>query len=193
MRHAYGICLVIAVEWSGEESFWNVKEASMKNLMKLGCVFALVAAGAALVEVPQFAAKQQQKPAAEQSASAPSEPVPAYHAEPATGDLPQTMEPSIYSDKLIFNAYVVAGRSKKVLYQQPCFCHCDRSQGHHSLLDCFTGTHGAGCDICQKEAFYTYEQTKRGKTPAQIREGIIRGDWQKVVIAKYEKDYLPPQ
>ena len=31
-----------------------------------------------------------------------------------------------------------------------------------------------------------------GKTPAQIRDGIIRGDWQKVDLAKYQKDYLPP-
>jgi len=43
-----------------------------------------------------------------------------------------------------------------------------------------------------KEAFYSYEQTRKGKTPSQIREGIIRGDWQKVDTAKYAKAYLPP-
>ena len=158
----------------------------MKNFTKAACVIALVAAGATLAVMPQFAATQTQAPAS-------AEPVPAYHAQPATADLPQTLEPSIYRDKLTLNAYVVAGRVKKVLYQEPCYCHCDRSSGHGSLLDCFVGAHGSGCDICQKEAFYTYEQTRRGKTPAQIREGIIRGDWQKVLTAKYEKDYLPPQ
>lgn len=148
---------------------------------------AILLLGTALLVLPQFAATQSQ-PA--QSASA--EPVPAFHAQPPSGDLPPTMEPSIYSEKLIFNAYVVAGRVKKVLYQQPCYCHCDRSSGHGSLLDCFVSRHGAGCDICQKEAFYSYEQTKKGKTPTQIREGIERGDWQKVDLARYEKDYLPP-
>jgi hypothetical protein len=43
-----------------------------------------------------------------------------------------------------------------------------------------------------KEAFYSYEQTRKGKTPAQIREAIIRGDWQKVDLAKYQRAYLPP-
>jgi hypothetical protein len=102
------------------------------------------------------------------------------------------MEPSLFTDKLIFNAYVVAGRVKKVLYQQPCYCHCDRSQGHGSLLDCFVSRHGSGCKICMKEAFYSYEQTRRGKKPEQIREGIMRGDWEKVDLAKYQKVYLPP-
>jgi Protein of unknown function with PCYCGC motif len=171
------------------------KGDAMRKALKIVCVVALVALGAALVVIPQFAATQPQaqSPAMDHSAANPSEPVPAFHAQPPTGDLPPTMEPSIYRDKLVFNAYVVAGRVKKVLYQEPCYCHCDRSNGHGSLLDCFVGTHGSGCDICQKEAFYTYEQTHKGKTPAQIREGIMRGDWQKVVIAKYEKDYLSPQ
>jgi hypothetical protein len=29
-----------------------------------------------------------------------------------------------------------------------------------------------------KEAFYTYFETKKGKSPKQIREGIIKGEWQ---------------
>jgi hypothetical protein len=80
---------------------------------------------------------------------------------------------------------------KKVLYQQPCYCHCDRSQGHGSLLDCFVSRHGSGCDVCQREAFYSYEQTRKGKTPAQIREGIMQGEWQKMDIAKYQAANLP--
>jgi len=166
----------------------------MKNLGKLVSVFALVGLGAVLLVLPQFAStrSQPQAPAMDHSSSNPPELVPAFHAEPPTGDLPATMEPSIYSDKLVFNAYVVSGRVKKVLYQQPCYCHCDRSNGHGSLLDCFVTRHGSGCDICQKEVFYSYEQTHKGKTPTQIRDGIIHGEWQKVNIAKYEKDYLPP-
>ncbi|HYA64861.1 MAG TPA: CYCXC family (seleno)protein [Candidatus Sulfotelmatobacter sp.] len=157
-----------------------------------GCT--LIGLSAALLVLPQFAAAppQQSMTGMDHSASAPTEPVPAFHAQPPSGELPPTMEPSIYTDKLIFNAYAVAARVKKVLYQQPCYCHCDRSHGHGSLLDCFVGRHGSECDICIKEVFYSYEQTRRGKTPAEIREGIIRGDWQKVELAKYQKDYLPP-
>ncbi len=31
-----------------------------------------------------------------------------------------------------------------------------------------------------KEVFYAYEQTKLKKTPAQIRAGIIKGDWKSI-------------
>jgi hypothetical protein len=163
----------------------------MRPLGKFLTGSALVVTAAALLWGPQFASSQAPPMPGMQHTST-DEPVPAYHAQPPQGELPPTMEPSLFTDKLIFNAYVVAGRVKKVLYQEPCYCHCDRSQGHGSLLDCFVSRHGSGCDICMKEAFYSYEQTRRGKKPEQIRAGIMRGDWQKVDIAKYQRDYLPP-
>jgi hypothetical protein len=91
-----------------------------------------------------------------------------------------------FSDPLAQNAYALASRVKKVLYQEPCYCHCDRSQGHESLLDCFVSKHGAGCGICVREDLYSYEQTRKGKTPAQIRAGIIQGEWQSVDVSKYQ-------
>jgi hypothetical protein len=156
------------------------KRGFMKTIHKMLTGGILLAAGVGLLAVPQFAA------------SAEDEPTPAFHAEAPKNALPPTMEASIFTDIQTFNAYVIAGRTKKVLYQQPCYCHCDRSQGHGSLLDCFVSRHGSGCDICQKEDFYSYEQTRKGKTPAQIREGIIHGEWQKVDTTKYAKNYLPP-
>ena len=76
--------------------------------------------------------------------------------------------------------YELAAKVDKVLYQLPCYCFCDRSVGHKSLRTCFETTHGAHCSACMKEALYAYRMTQAKKTPAQIREGIIRGDWQKV-------------
>ena len=114
------------------------------------------------------------------------EPVPAYHSTAPTAALPDTLDPARFENPVVKNAYAAAGKVKKVLYQQPCYCHCDRSQGHGSLLDCFTSTHGAGCNICMGEALYSYEQTRKGKTPAQVREGIQKGEWQKVDTAKYQ-------
>lgn len=158
----------------------------MKISNKLLAASAIAGLSLALLVLPQFAA-----PLPHQQAGSSSEPVPAFHAQPPTGELPATMDPSIYSDKLVHSAYLLAGQVKAVLYQQPCYCHCDRSSGHGSLLDCFVGRHGSGCGTCQKEAFYSYEETRKGKTPTQIREAIIRGDWQKIDLAKYEKDNLP--
>ena len=34
--------------------------------------------------------------------------------------------------------------------------------------------------ICMKEVYYAYQQTKMKKTPSQIRDGIIRGDWKAI-------------
>jgi Protein of unknown function with PCYCGC motif len=118
--------------------------------------------------------------------SADDQDVPAFHNQAPAGALPATMSADTFGDLIVQNAYTVASRVKKVLYQEPCYCHCDRSQGHGSLLDCFVSKHGAGCQICVREDLYSYEQTRRGKTPAQIREGIKSGEWQSVDISKYQ-------
>jgi hypothetical protein len=114
------------------------------------------------------------------------EPVPAFHNQAPQGHLPETLAPSEFTEVVIQNAYILAARVKKVLYQQPCYCHCDRSQGHKSLLDCFASKHGAGCGVCMQEAIYSYEQSHKGKTAAEIRAGIERGEWQHVDMTKYQ-------
>jgi hypothetical protein len=114
------------------------------------------------------------------------EPVPAYHTQPPAGALPETMDPQKFENPVVKNAYALAAKVKKVLYQEPCYCHCDRSHGHGSLLDCFTNTHGSMCNICMGEALYSYEQTRKGKTPGQIRAGIQNGEWQNIDGTKYQ-------
>jgi hypothetical protein len=74
------------------------------------------------------------------------------------------------------HAYELASKIPTVLHQQPCYCYCDR-MGHNSLHSCFENTHGARCATCLKELYYAYQQHQKGKTSAQIRAGIIKGDW----------------
>ena len=74
------------------------------------------------------------------------------------------------------HAYDLAAKIPVVLHQQPCYCYCDRI-GHNSLHSCFENTHGARCSTCLKELYYSYQQSKKGKTASQIRAGIIRGDY----------------
>ena len=76
-------------------------------------------------------------------------------------------------------AYELAAKIPDVLNQMPCYCYCERI-GHNSVHTCFESTHGAHCGICMKEVFYAYEQTKLKKTPAQIRAGIVNGDWKSI-------------
>lgn len=79
--------------------------------------------------------------------------------------------------------YKAAEKIGDVLYQEPCFCHCDRHAGHTSLRSCFESTHGARCGTCLAEAMYSYQMTKKGWTPKMIRDGIIRGDFNTVDLA----------
>ena len=49
-------------------------------------------------------------------------------------------------------AYIVAQQNPGLLAQLWCYCGCDRTSGHRSLLDCYRDYHGANCAICSGEA-----------------------------------------
>ena len=121
--------------------------------------------------------------------SNPAEDIPAYNAEAPTRPLPAVLSgtqlsgPS-FSHQYQVAAYRMAAKIPGVLHQQPCYCRCDREMGHNSLHSCFEGTHGAACSTCMKEAVFSYEQTKKGRTPAQIRAEIEHGDWMNVDLEK---------
>jgi hypothetical protein len=113
----------------------------------------------------------------------PAEDVPAYNAGAPTKPLPPLMSGGQLTGPYFAHAYQVtiykmAAKIPAVLHQQPCYCRCDREMGHNSLHSCFESTHGAACSTCMREALYSYQQTKMGKTPTQIRAGIERGDFQ---------------
>lgn len=119
----------------------------------------------------------------------PAEDVPAYNATAPSRALPPVMSGAQLTGPYFTHAYQVtaykmAAKIPGVLHQQPCYCRCDREMGHNSLHSCFEGTHGAACSTCMREAVYAYQQTKRGRTPTQIRTGIERGEWQAVDLEK---------
>jgi Protein of unknown function with PCYCGC motif len=145
------------------------------------CIVSVTGLALALIAIPQRAAS-----GLAQQGEGDAEPIPAFHSQVPAGPLPATLSPETFTDVLVQNAYALAARVRKVLYQQPCYCHCDRSQGHGSLLDCFAGKHAAECGVCIREGLYSYEQTRKGKTPAQIRQGIEHGEWRQVDLTKYQ-------
>lgn len=112
--------------------------------------------------------------------------IPAHHTAPPTGTLPDTVDPKTFQDGLTQNSYAMAAKIKAVLYEQPCYCFCDKADGHTSLLDCFESNHASMCNICRMEAIFAYEQTRKGQTPAQIRKEIIKGDWKKLNPRDYD-------
>ena len=115
--------------------------------------------------------------------------IPAYHAAAPKGSLPPIRSGAqltgpYYAHQYQVIAYKMAAKVASVLYQEPCYCRCDREMGHHSLRSCFEGLHGAECSTCMKEDVYVYRETKRGRSPAQIRAGIERGEWMNIDLEK---------
>jgi Protein of unknown function with PCYCGC motif len=115
----------------------------------------------------------------------PGNDIPAYNAAPPAHPLPPIMSGAQltgpnFEHPYQVTAYKMAAKIPGVLHQEPCYCRCDRSMGHNSLHSCFEVPHGAECSTCMKEGVYAYQQTKKGRTPAQIRAGIERGEWELV-------------
>ena len=153
--------------------------------LSLGCLFLVILA----MSVP-WATSQQ---GATQPATSPQEaPVPAYNAAPPPKG---TKLPDILPKEQLWgenaqspvqtHAYELAAKIPVVLHQQPCYCYCDR-MGHNSLHSCFESTHGAQCAACLKELYYSYSMHQKGKTAAQIRKGIIQGEWKQVDLQAAE-------
>lgn len=123
--------------------------------------------------------------------SNPADDVPAYH--PSTPLKVSALPPILSGAKLTgdnfrypwqVHVYQQAARVSSVIYQLPCNCRCDRSLGHTSLRSCFEGLHGTECSTCAKEGFYAYQMTKGGKTPAEIRAGIARHEYEAIDLEK---------
>jgi hypothetical protein len=121
----------------------------------------------------------------------PADDIPAYH--PSAPLKMSALPPILAGAKLTgpnfrypwqVHVYQKAARVGNVLYQLPCYCHCDRSLGHTSLRSCFEGLHGTECDVCAKEGVYAYQQTKLGKTPAQIRAAIEKHAYESIDLDK---------
>ena len=145
-------------------------------MLKRGCLLTLLFLTTLLLSTPW-------------ATSQPEGSIPAYNAGPPPKG---TKLPPILSQDQLWgdnaenpyqtHAYALAAKIPAVIYQQPCYCYCDR-MGHNSLHSCFENTHGAQCATCLKELYYSYAQTKKGKTAAQIRKGIISGEWRQVNLA----------
>jgi hypothetical protein len=123
--------------------------------------------------------------------SNPADDIPAYH--PSAPLKVSALQPILTPAQLTgangqfawqAHAYQQAAKVGNVLYQLPCNCRCDRALGHTSLRSCFETMHGTECSTCAQEGFYAYQQTKLGKTPAEIRAGIARHEYEKIDFEK---------
>ena len=76
--------------------------------------------------------------------------------------------------------YASAKADPEIMEKLFCYCGCDLTDKHFTLLDCFTSMHGVDCHICQEEAILALKMRKDGASMADI---------QKAVDEKYAHDY----
>jgi hypothetical protein len=76
--------------------------------------------------------------------------------------------------------YMAAKRIPDICGKLFCYCGCDLTDNHSSLLDCFTSDHGVDCNICQEEALLALKMHTEGKELPDI---------QKAVDLKYVAEY----
>lgn len=68
--------------------------------------------------------------------------------------------------------YAAAKAAPEVMENLFCYCGCDLTDSHTSLLDCFTSIHGVDCHICQDEAQVALKLHKQGLPMAKIQQQI---------------------
>ncbi len=95
----------------------------------------------------------------------------------------QVLDPEQFSSPtqiLIKKGYAAAKEIPDVCAKIFCFCGCDITDKHISLLDCFTSDHGVGCPICIEEALIALNMHKKGKSICEIQFAIDK---------RYERQY----
>jgi hypothetical protein len=109
------------------------------------------------------------------AAADPTMPVSASTAAPGNTSSPTALVLS--PDKYFGPAqagYAAAQKVPDICAKLFCYCGCDLSDNHSSLLDCFTSDHGADCSICQDEAILALKMKKEGKSLADIQKAVDR-------------------
>ena len=82
-----------------------------------------------------------------------------------------TLDPTLFKGE-VRQAYQVAEDDPALLAQLHCYCGCDKTDGHKSLLDCYRDKHGSTCAICVGEAVEAEQLAKQGMPVEQIRDSL---------------------
>jgi hypothetical protein len=69
-------------------------------------------------------------------------------------------------------AYRAATDCQKILGKLFCYSGDDVTEGHRSLLDCFTTIHAVDEPLCQREAILAAQMYKQGKPLREIQKAI---------------------
>ena len=83
------------------------------------------------------------------------------------GEKRTTMSPGHFIGKT-GRAYKSAKENPGLLDKIYCYCKCQDSFGHKSLLTCFVDRHGSQCGVCMDEALMASDLRKKGYGDEEI-------------------------
>lgn len=98
---------------------------------------------------------------------------------PASAEVKTVLEPHQFFGQAKAG-YVAAQKVPEICDKLFCYCGCDLTDCHGSLLDCFTSDHGVDCHICQEEALIALKMHRKNKPLPEI---------QKYIDKRYEHEY----
>ncbi len=90
-------------------------------------------------------------------------------------DASQVLDPDEFANPRVQAAYAIAHAIPTTLNRLYCWCHCERTLGMRSLLECFESRHAASCDVCLAQAEIAWRLTQRGVTDAARIQAVIDG------------------
>lgn len=68
--------------------------------------------------------------------------------------------------------YSAAQKYPDVIKKLFCYCGCDKTDKHESLMDCYVSTHGAYCQICLEEAIKAQDMRDKKASIRQIQDEV---------------------
>ena len=71
--------------------------------------------------------------------------------------------------------YSAAQKYPEVMKKLFCYCGCDKTDKHTSLLDCYLTTHGAYCEICLEEAIRAKDLSDKKADIKTVQKEIDKG------------------
>lgn len=69
-------------------------------------------------------------------------------------------------------AYMAAKEIPALAQKLFCYCGCDYTDEHTSLLDCYTCDHSVDCDYCKGEIMMAFKMHRKGASVAEIQKAI---------------------
>jgi hypothetical protein len=87
-----------------------------------------------------------------------------------------TLMPALFTGK-VAQAYQIAREYRDLLDVIYCYCYCEKTLGHKSLLSCYVDRHAANCDICEDEAIFAASLYKKGFDMVQVRQAVDKKFW----------------